>query len=205
MKILLRIVLVLFAIGLCVLFTLIGFFIGGSLSPAQNPIESVKWIPLGSPSVAVRHLYYLTPYAIYVESIDGKIYSRAFDCSTANCWVESASWDLSSPDWTDQHLVIADTCVMAQEIEKPPESIVECASITNLPMVGGYVTVYSVLLDDGSVWFWMHGAYDIDFGLSQIATLVYGTIGMCVSAILYLLLLTVFFVFWMKSKSSKLI
>lgn len=70
---------------------------------------------------------------------------------------------------------------------------------------GCSLTVYAVLLDDGTVWTWMHGSYDIDTGITLFAILIYGFLGILIFISIYTIGV-VAFLFLMKVilKSAKL-
>ncbi len=204
---LIKIIIVVFVIFSCLLCGVLGFLIGGIIGAEASTVkvEEIDWKALGRPPVTIDRLVYLTPYNVYVEAIDGKVYGREIDCKAESCWFVLDSPDLQSLDWIHENLTIAENCDMDFDIKTPPGKVVECASVKNLLMVGGYLTMYSVLLDDGSVWIWMHGAYDIDTGITLFAIIIYGLLGICISISIYTIgVIAILFLKILISKNTKL-
>lgn len=171
----------------CVLCGLLGFFVAGSIGidASENKTEDVDWITLGEPPLKIDHLLFVDPYSVFVKTRDGEVFKRYVECESEPCWTVSALPDPGTTSWVVENLVIAETCQFQGETIAPPGIVVECASLNNLMMVGGDLTAYYALLDDGSVSLWMRGAYDIDYGIQLFALFTYGILGAVVSIILY--------------------
>lgn len=182
-----RIIVVVFVVIGCLLCAVLGFFVGGSIGAEASTVkvEEIDWVALGKPPVAISRLVYLTPYNVYVETINGKIYGRSIDCVAEPCWRARDSLEIQGSGWIDESLDIAEDCDLDYDIKSPPGMVVECASLKNLGMAGGSLTVYAILLSDGTVWSWMHGTYDIDTGITLFAILIYGLLGICTSISIY--------------------
>ncbi len=202
-----RIIVVVFVVVGCLLCAVLGFLVGGSIGAEASTVkvEEIDWVALGKPPVAISRIIYLTPNGVYVETIDGKIFGRDIDCVAQPCWFVLDSLDLQSSGWIDESLGIAENCDVDYDIKEPPGEIIECASLKYLIMAGGYLSVYAVLLEDGTVWTWMHGAYDIDYGITLFSTLVYGFLGICICISIYTIgVIAILLLKILISKSTKL-
>ena len=188
----------------CVFCALLGFFLGGGLGvdASEVKIEDIDWISLGKPSIAIDHLLYVDPYSVFVNTIDGKVFVRSIECTSEPCWVVSNAPNLDPTSWAGENLIIAEICEIDAEIKAPPGSVSECGTNT-LVMPGGHESEYLVLLDDGTVWVWTHGAYDIDYGIRLFALFAYGSLGIFISVAAYSIFIITFYLLRKKLNGSK--
>jgi hypothetical protein len=176
---------------------LLGFFVGSSRGGNSGALKTDEsgWTSLGKPPLPIDHLLFVDPYSVFVTTMDGEVFRRTIECESEPCWTISDSPDLGTTSWVTETLVIAETCQFQSEIKAPPGIVVECASLNNLMMVGGYLTAYYALLDDGSVSLWRHGASDIDYGIQSLGVLIYGLVGALIAIAVYTTALVILYRF----------
>lgn len=131
-----KIIIVVFLMFGCLLCAVLGFLVGGIVGAESSmvKVEEIDWVAMEKPPVAIDRLIYLTPYNVYVEAIDGKVYGRDIDCLSQPCWFVRDSSDLQDSGWIEESLGIAENCDVDYVIPPPPGTIIECASLKNLGM-----------------------------------------------------------------------
>ncbi len=182
----------------------LGFLAGFTHGYPIGANPPVEWVALGKPPVPAEHLLSATPYAVYVETNDGQVFAGDANCLSNPCWSATVDWT-DSPGWTDQYLTVSAACKFedSEDIKEIPGQLLECASLKYVLMPDGYVTAYYVLLEDGSVWVWKYGRYNLDKWIGLGTGIQYGLLGCGVSLIFYLfvIFMTVLLVFLRRQSS----
>jgi len=109
-----------------------------------------KWQNLGSPIEPIERIIYGEQHAVYVKTVNDKVYSCTNFQEGSNCWTNT--------EWSQNDFVQEESCEFESfHIQRPPKEIVDIVEI-NYCGADLATQVKFALLRDGDIWVWRFGS-----------------------------------------------